>query len=387
MTINAGELEDLAGDVWAISPELYRWIRDRFEPNRRLLVFGNGRGTRILAKHYRVVCVEHDPAFMDAEGYEALLWAPLVGGTYDASVLQSLEERGPFDLVVIDGPPGHLCDRGLLVEHFASFWRRGTRVAIDDTNRPREARMVEMVRSRFPCMSETVTSRDRETVVLWPCNHFLNEIADSTVVISLRSRPDRRRHIDAHFADLGIHFHYLDAIRPSPDDVSWSEMRYMEAYGFLENLRSDYILGAVGCKRSAIAALEEFVDSSETTRLIVQDDCEWQPEGEAIIRRAWQELPDDWDMLYFSASNRQPPSPVSAHLTRLRGARHCTAILFRKRRARELLDGLKRCSTELDVYMEKAHRGLNAYCVAPMVARQMVNRSDIVGGVIDQAPR
>ena len=91
----------------------------------------------------------------------------------------------------------------------------------------------------------------------------------------------------------------------------------MEAYGKADNLRGRYIPGAVGCKRAGIKALRTFLDSGAATALICQDDCLWKPDAATTVARALRELPEDWDLLYFSASSREKNTPHSPHLVRL----------------------------------------------------------------------
>ena len=102
----------------------------------------------------------------------------------------------------------------------------------------------------------------------------------------------------------------------------------MEAYGKADNLRGRYIPGAVGCKRAGIKALRTFLDSGAATALICQDDCLWKPDAATTVARALRELPEDWDLLYFSASSREKNTQHSPHLVRLGGARFCNAILW-----------------------------------------------------------
>ena len=169
--------------------------------------------------------------------------------------------------------------------------------------------------------------------------------------------------------------------------IRWEEMRGMEAYGSANNLRGNYILGAVGCKRAGIHALRTFLASDAEASLICQDDCRWEPDAGAAVAQALRELPTAWDLLYFSASARMAHTPHSAHLVRLGGARLCTAILWQRDAAARLLPELEACDCEWDLFMERSHARLRAYCVVPMPAYQGKSRSDIVGGVVQPRNR
>ncbi|BCU77655.1 glycosyltransferase [Luteolibacter sp. LG18] len=155
---------------------------------------------------------------------------------------------------------------------------------------------------------------------------------------------------------------------PADAEIRWQEMKGMEAHGSPGNLRTGYVPTAVGEKRAGIRALEAFLASGADTALICLSRCQWREDADAILERASLELPEDWDLLYLTASPRARHQPWSPHLVRLRGARQCTAILWTRRAAERLLPELAAADCEWDVFMERSHAAVNAYCVIPMPA-------------------
>lgn len=116
---------------WSIEADLIHSVLDFLEgvPSPRLLEFGSGLATKILARIVKdrngtLVSVEHDPAWVErvqsdlhAHGLSDVvttLHAPLVEQEfygvktrfYDPACLQSLQPG--FDLVLADGPPGSM---------------------------------------------------------------------------------------------------------------------------------------------------------------------------------------------------------------------------------------------------------------------------------------
>lgn len=213
--------------------------------------------------------------------------------------------------------------------------------------------------------------------VLWNQSHSINRVVDDVVVISLAHRQDRRSRLLWNFGSLGIGFRFSDAIRPNEDEILWREMRHLEAYHRESWLRTDYVIGAVGCKRSAIAQMHIFLESRHETLLLAQDDCELRSDSSSVFEMAWRQLPDNWDMLYLGASCRKPATRASSHLLRLNGARHCTAVIFRRRFVERILGDLITAGTELDRFLEQTHSSVNAFCIDPMIARQIPGHSDI----------
>lgn len=215
----------------------------------------------------------------------------------------------------------------------------------------------------------------------------MSDIAERTWVISLAHREDRRAELRENWQPLGLEPEWIEGIRPAPADIRWEEMKGMEAYGKAENLRGEYVIGAVGCKRAGISALKRFLESGAAIGLICQDDCRWQEDALETIRRAFQELPGTWNLVYFSASARQAHEPFSPLLMKLKGARLCTAILWNRETALRLLPELESCDCEWDVFMQRKHAELKVFCVVPMPAIQGRSRSDIVGGIVQPPNR
>ncbi len=215
----------------------------------------------------------------------------------------------------------------------------------------------------------------------------MSDIAGRILVISLPEREDRRIELLENWKPLGIRPEWVDGIRPNEKEIQWREMKGMEAYGRVGNLRGGYVVGATGCKRAGIAALERLLESDAATGLICQDDCRWEPDALRTIQKACLELPSGWDLVYFSASARQPHEPFSPHLVRIMGARLCTAILWKRQTAERLLPRLKECDCEWDVFMQRSHAELRVFGVVPMPARQARSRSDIAGGIVQPSNR
>ncbi len=118
----------------------------------------------------------------------------------------------------------------------------------------------------------------------------LRNLADKVYVISLPERSDRRMVLAKNWQNFGMEYEIVDGVRAGPSSIRWEEMKGMEAYGNVDYLRGDYILGAVGCKRSGVQALEKFIESGAETALICQDDCLWVEDAELLVRRGLADL-------------------------------------------------------------------------------------------------
>ena len=162
---------------WAISEPLYEDIRNLLPAGGKILEFGSGHGTQILLKHYSVISVEDNPAWVGlaarfnlTENESNYIYAPLVKTEsvegfeeedvwYDSEILQaSLEElEWDFDLVIVDGPcsgstqhyphievEGWIGRSGLISFIGKNKTRfQGKRFVVDDCGREHELKVAE----------------------------------------------------------------------------------------------------------------------------------------------------------------------------------------------------------------------------------------------------
>ncbi|MCB0359214.1 MAG: hypothetical protein KDD44_06250 [Bdellovibrionales bacterium] len=112
-----------------------------------------------------VVSVEHDQAYINRCGSH-FIHAPIVDGWYDREILRDRLRGIEYDMLLIDGPPGHI-GRQAVLENLDTIYfndQNPSVVMIDDINRPAERRIFEALAKSYP-HSEIV--RDFE-----PHEHF-----------------------------------------------------------------------------------------------------------------------------------------------------------------------------------------------------------------------
>lgn len=175
---------------WAASPDLLRtcWDLARDQRPTTILECGSGVSTLVLASacrrngHGRVVTLDHDPEFaaqtrrrLAAHGLDA--WAevrdaPLepveVSGHVSDWYRLAEVPPGPFELVLVDGPPG--ADSGgsrrpaipLLRDRLAD----GATVVLDDAARPHEREIVREWVAAHPELRQRRLRHEKGAVVL-----------------------------------------------------------------------------------------------------------------------------------------------------------------------------------------------------------------------------
>ncbi len=166
-------------------------------------------------------------------------------------------------------------------------------------------------------------------------------------------------------------FKRLPKVMPEAGEIHWAEMRGMEAYGNIANLRGDYVREAVAAKRALLKALDDFLSGDASAALIIQEDCILARNAIELINLATSELPACWDLLYLHVSSHTGGLLAhTPHLARLVGARGSTAILWSRSGAVRLLDKLRHSDCEWEILLEVSQSDLNTFCALPMPARR-----------------
>lgn len=135
--------------------------------------------------------------------------------------------------------------------------------------------------------------------------------------------------------------------------------------------------------------LLDFLHSDAQTLLHLEDDVVFRDLSH--LPQAIEELPDDWDILYLGANlicwnNGEPwPERHSEHLFRVKCAWSTHAIGYNKKCVRGILEKQPMFSVQMfDNFLSNVLPGLNAFCVAPMVAYQRPRISSIwQKGIVD----
>ncbi len=152
---------DAGGEMaWAISPGCWREIEKHLTPGCYTFECGSGLSTWLFAHSEGVyhTAVEHDRLYFDRVCTEIprlgkernpllsceLYLRPLTGTPPWYAFLPA----GPFDIVLIDGPPGG--GRTGILPHLDSLIDRDTIVIIDDTQRPANRRLIETITREYP---------------------------------------------------------------------------------------------------------------------------------------------------------------------------------------------------------------------------------------------
>jgi GR25 family glycosyltransferase involved in LPS biosynthesis len=192
---------------------------------------------------------------------------------------------------------------------------------------------------------------------------LLNQLFPHKVCINLDRRPDRWHRMQAEFARCGIenvrHFSAID--------------------GSAVALPADWrhTAGAYGCLLSHVAVVQEARRLDHQSILIFEDDAVFDPQLAIKFASFVEQVPSDWDMLYFGALHKDQPIEVREHVSRITKANSTYAYALKQTVFDAFLDLNRRAKDVLDMNAYQLQQRFNCYCFMPNLAWVQSEYSDV----------
>ncbi|MCZ6672767.1 MAG: glycosyltransferase family 25 protein [Verrucomicrobia bacterium] len=138
-----------------------------------------------------------------------------------------------------------------------------------------------------------------------------------------------------------------------------------------------YSSGAYGCLQSHFEMVREARAKNWPHVLVMEDDVILHPEFNRLFNVYLEELPDDWDLLYFGGIHDQEPNPVTEHVVRLTRT-YCTFAYALHHRVYDAFIKLNtEASSPVDVNNFQLQASQNCYGFHPPLAWVEEDFSDI----------
>ena len=183
----------------------------------------------------------------------------------------------------------------------------------------------------------------------------LNQHFDKVVVLSQKTRIDRRFLWAEEAANFGIKSATFDAVE-DPDPKRSFNLSHR-------------------------AILQQFINSKDKTVLVLEDDCVFVNTDRADDVLKYMPDIDYWDILYFGANLKpypefEPPVRYSTHWYQVFNAYTTHAIAY----TRPIAEYILRCydiDTMYDAWLDSKLHVMEAFCCSPFLAYQRPTRSDL----------
>lgn len=139
----------------------------------------------------------------------------------------------------------------------------------------------------------------------------------------------------------------------------------------------NHTAGAYGCLLSHACVVHEARELGHKSVLIFEDDAVFDPEFESKFAAFVEQVPSDWDMLYFGALHKDQPRKIRDHVHRITNANSTFAYALKHTVYDAFLELNARAENVLDVNAYALQERFNCYCFMPNLAWVQIEYSDV----------
>ena len=197
----------------------------------------------------------------------------------------------------------------------------------------------------------------------------IDEIFPDKVCINLDRRPQRWQQMERKFARHGIQsvrrFAAIDGDKIELP-VNWT-----------------HTPGAYGCLRSHVEVVRKARDLGVSSLLIFEDDVAFHDEFETKFASAIDDVPRDWDMLFFGALHKEEPVRITRNVARITQANSTFACALRSTVFDRFIELNRNSQEVLDVNSLWLQQRFNCYCFMPHLAWVETGISDAQQRLVD----
>ena len=202
-----------------------------------------------------------------------------------------------------------------------------------------------------------------------PPTGIINETFPYKVCINLDRRPERWQDMQRKFDHHGIR----------------SVQRFSALDGDKMKLPPNWVHtpGALGCLLSHLEIVREARRLGVPNMLIFEDDVVFDEQLENKFSVYIDQLPADWDMLFFGALHKDEPVEVTENIARITQAYSTYAYVLRDTTFADFIELNRETERELDNNSMILQRRFNCYCFMPHLAWVETDYSDAQQRLVD----
>lgn len=190
----------------------------------------------------------------------------------------------------------------------------------------------------------------------------INEAFPYKVCINLNRRPDRWQQMQLKFERHGIH--------------SISRFPALDGDELDIPAHWRHTTGAYGCLLSHLEVVREARRLGVPSVFIFEDDVVFDHHLQKKFEAYIEQLPSDWDMLFFGALHKDEPIQVSGNITRISEANSTYAYALKNTIFDDFIELNLKAETVLDNNNLVLQRQFNCYCFMPHLAWVETDYSD-----------
>ena len=192
---------------------------------------------------------------------------------------------------------------------------------------------------------------------------LLNQLFPHKVCINLDRRPGRWQRMQAEFAR-----HEIASVR---------RFAAIDGNAVVLPATWKHTAGAYGCLLSHVQVIEEARRLGHESVVIFEDDAVFDPEFKIKFASFSEEVPLDWDLLYFGALHKDEPVAVTEHVSRITKANSTFAYALKRTVFDAFIELNAPADHVLDMNAYLLQERFNCYCFMPNLAWVQSEYSDV----------
>lgn len=199
----------------------------------------------------------------------------------------------------------------------------------------------------------------------------LNDLSKNIYVINLKERTDRKSHILQELKKIDCKdFNLFEGIN-----------------GKLEKNNTKLKNGMFGLVLTYLKIYDDWKKSEKKDILIIEDDCCFVENFNTKLTEYIENIPDDWDMIYFGANHNyhmgMKTQQINNKCIKLNHSYSAHCVLLKNYVFEELISNIRNFTTENDVMMATLQKKYNAYSSQETLATQIQSFSNIENKIVN----
>lgn len=194
---------------------------------------------------------------------------------------------------------------------------------------------------------------------------ILNNLSKSIYVINLPERVDRKTHIISQLEKIGCYGYKI----------------FPGVNGNRENNQTSLKNGMFGLIKTYLNIYEEWKNNKTGTITIIEDDCIFVEDFNEKSNKFYQNVPEDWEMLYFGGNHNkqmgETTKKINENCIKLSYSFTAHCVILKDHVFEHLISEIKNFTIENDVVLANFQKIYNAYCSPEILATQIPNFSNI----------
>lgn len=200
---------------------------------------------------------------------------------------------------------------------------------------------------------------------------ILNDLSNRIYVINLPERLDRKSHIIGELKKVGCVDYVIFPGVNGSHGINPTRLKN-GMYGLIQTYLNIY---------------EEWKNNKTGTITIIEDDCVFVDDFNEKSYSFYENVPSDWDMIYFGANHNRPIGDttikINDYCLKLGYSFTAHCVILKDNVFEHLISEIKNFNIENDVVLANLQRTYNAYCSTEILANQIPNFSNIENRYVD----